>query len=404
MIIPEELATRIVTTAMSVVHRNVNIMNRDGMIIATGHPHRYKTFHKGAKDAVEKAMTIEIYPAEVALYPGALQGVNLPIVLEDQIVGVVGVFGDPEEVRDTGRLVKMITELILERELLHQESRSKERLREQFIDLSLWQTGPDVPAKIKRIAKNLGIDMTLPRTVVILGVSKWIEHSFSEYGESEFVLERATEIIVKQLTDTGLLSEQDITVMINETLFIIKAFSVATDARQSVQEWGERLMNSVQQYTKEWTACGVGAVVSSVAGYPASYRHAEYCLKQCSAAQPFRNIYERDLLVNFAMNEAMTSSVCLAAKQVAGSFCRDSSLKSETKNTIQALLANDLDLNRTADFLHIHRNTLIYRIRRLKDETGLDPVHSLNDAIVCKMLLVATGNCISETDKERLII
>ncbi|MBP2667135.1 MAG: putative sugar diacid recognition, partial [Firmicutes bacterium] len=47
MIISEELAQRIVDSAMLLVHRNVNIMNREGVIIATGHPHRRRTFHKG---------------------------------------------------------------------------------------------------------------------------------------------------------------------------------------------------------------------------------------------------------------------------------------------------------------------------------------------------------------------
>ena len=45
MLVNEDLAQRIVDSTMSLVHRNVNIMNRDGMIIATGHPLRLHTFH-----------------------------------------------------------------------------------------------------------------------------------------------------------------------------------------------------------------------------------------------------------------------------------------------------------------------------------------------------------------------
>ena len=134
MLINSDLAQRIVNSTMSLVNRNVNIMNREGVIIATGHPHRRNTFHKGAKDVIETGMVIEIYPDQLDQYPGALQGINLPIVLEEQVVGVIGVFGVPDEVRDTGKLVKTITELILERELLQEETRSRYRLREQFVE------------------------------------------------------------------------------------------------------------------------------------------------------------------------------------------------------------------------------------------------------------------------------
>lgn len=41
--------------------------------------------------------------------------------------------------------------------------------------------------------------------------------------------------------------------------------------------------------------------------------------------------------------------------------------------TLQAYLANDLDRRRTAAALHVHPNTLDYRLRRIVDLTGLDP-------------------------------
>jgi len=36
------------------------------------------------------------------------------------------------------------------------------------------------------------------------------------------------------------------------------------------------------------------------------------------------------------------------------------------------LIENDLNVTRTAKALYMHRNTLIYRLKKLKDETGLD--------------------------------
>ena len=42
-------------------------------------------------------------------------------------------------------------------------------------------------------------------------------------------------------------------------------------------------------------------------------------------------------------------------------------------HTLEVYLANDLDRRRTAAALHVHPNTLDYRLRRIVDLTGLDP-------------------------------
>ena len=42
-------------------------------------------------------------------------------------------------------------------------------------------------------------------------------------------------------------------------------------------------------------------------------------------------------------------------------------------HTLEVYLANDLDRRRTAAALHVHPNTLDYRLRRIVELTGLDP-------------------------------
>lgn len=386
MIISDKLAKKIVDTAMCAVHCNVNIMNRDGIIIATGHPHRYRTFHKGAKDAIDINNVIEIYPNELHLYPGALQGVNLPMVLDDQIVGAVGIFGHPDEVRDTAQLVKMITELILERELLQQELNSKHRLREQFVEIALWHGGKETPTKLKRIAKSLDINLLLPRAIAIFDSSEIILKAFLEYGETELVLERITDIILKDFNDNALLSDQDIAVILDKKLVILKTFPIDVP-ETTTSDWAKQLIARLTLINDSTISCGLGAIVSSIAEYLVSYRQAEYCLANCTQDHFVRTIYDRDLLVRFIFFEARENSVSLAMHSIAKSFNHLLSEKNEYHQTIQTLLANNLDVNKTANALHIHRNTLIYRLNRCREETGLVPSHCLDDAIMCKMLL-----------------
>lgn len=63
------------------------------------------------------------------------------------------------------------------------------------------------------------------------------------------------------------------------------------------------------------------------------------------------------------------------------------SLDEETLNTIGAFFDNDLSIAETARQLFLHRNTLIYRIEKFKDTTGLD-IRKFSDAITCKIALM----------------
>jgi carbohydrate diacid regulator len=387
MIIPNELAQKIVDSVMCIVHRNVNIMNRDGVIIGTGHPHRLETFHKGAKDVIETGSVVDIYPHELALYPGALQGVNLPIVLDEQVIGVVGVFGDPPEVANTARLLKTITELILERELLQQEALSRHRLREQFVEMVLWHGGgTEVPPRMKRIAKALGLSLDVPRAVAVLDISELIKKSVAEYGDSELVFERATEAILQRLTLNSVLAAEDVAAILDERLVILKQFGSAKDA-DAVRAWAKKVLSGLQSLGRGPVRCGIGAIVTSALTYRDSYMQARYCLGHCSNEKHFRTIYSRELLVNYALDEAMKGTARMAIPPLLESFRESFGDRSEMRESIMALLDNNLNINMTAESLGIHRNTLLYRLDRLKDRTKLDPSRNINDAILCRMIM-----------------
>jgi carbohydrate diacid regulator len=59
----------------------------------------------------------------------------------------------------------------------------------------------------------------------------------------------------------------------------------------------------------------------------------------------------------------------------------------ETITTLDAFFAMDCNVSETAKKLFIHRNTLLYRLDKLKQETGLD-VRSFNDAVLVRIMLL----------------
>jgi carbohydrate diacid regulator len=74
---------------------------------------------------------------------------------------------------------------------------------------------------------------------------------------------------------------------------------------------------------------------------------------------------------------------CELAYQVMGKIFSDDSLY----KTVSIFLENDMNLSEAAKKLHLHRNTLIYRLDKIKKLIGLDP-RKFSDAIKIKLGLV----------------
>jgi DNA-binding PucR family transcriptional regulator len=54
----------------------------------------------------------------------------------------------------------------------------------------------------------------------------------------------------------------------------------------------------------------------------------------------------------------------------------DEQYSTDLLGTLEAYLANNCNMNQTAQAIHAHRHTVGYRLERVKELTGLDPVTS----------------------------
>ena len=93
------LAQSIVDRAMQILHTNVNVMDERGLIIASGERARIGTRHDGALLVLAQERAVEIDEAMASRLHDARPGINLPLRAEGRVVGVVGLSGAPEGIR-----------------------------------------------------------------------------------------------------------------------------------------------------------------------------------------------------------------------------------------------------------------------------------------------------------------
>lgn len=123
-----DLAQDMVETISELVGgRIINFMNCSSTIIASTEKKRIGTFHQGAEEVLKTGKAFKIRASEIKNYRGVKEGYNMPIFYNEAIIGVVGVFGNPDEIEELANLIKVyVTQLIKQDFLSRQEIFNKE--------------------------------------------------------------------------------------------------------------------------------------------------------------------------------------------------------------------------------------------------------------------------------------
>ena len=171
MLLSEESAMRIVTEMSSLIHHDVNMMDEHGIIIASTNPARMGTLHGGALRLLREGLS-ELSVSDEDEYEGALPGVNLPLVFEGETVGVIGVTGDKDKVRQDGHIIKKMTEILLLNSWAERQKQLRAALWSQFIEEWLFSGVPQNDDDFAERGLQLGINIREPRTVFIVALKK----------------------------------------------------------------------------------------------------------------------------------------------------------------------------------------------------------------------------------------
>ncbi len=163
------IAKQIVDRAKKIIAYSINVMDENGVIIGSSDPSRLHQTHEGALLAIRDNRTIEINDSVASTLSGVKTGINLPIIYSDQVIGVVGISGTPEEVRSYGELVKMTAELIVEQAALMSQVQWNKRHREELL-LQLIEGSSLNDGQLLSIAQRLDLDLSQPRVATVIKV------------------------------------------------------------------------------------------------------------------------------------------------------------------------------------------------------------------------------------------
>lgn len=372
-ILSTQLAQDIVTRTMKIIPYNVNVMDVSGSIIASGNPARIGELHTGAMLALAKKLAVEIDSASARNMHGAQPGINLPLTVNGQLCGAVGLSGAPDEVRQFGELVRLTAEMILEQAQLTGELQRDSRYREAFV-LKLINGDDADHAGLEAWARRLGVDFGRTHLVFVLEVDDKAAGTVEALTEIQRLQMR---MMTRQPTAlTAATSSHEMVILDFHDApgtAKIQASGQTQDAQARAQKRLQSLSAMLKEEGGDAHTLTMGIALTGIEGVAISYQSARTAARIGRARQPRGtrfNYYEQALPVLLSGLGSGWQATQLKLP-IARLRAQDKS-KELLQRTLEAWFTHDGHPAATAEALHIHRNTLDYRLRRIGEITGLD--------------------------------
>jgi hypothetical protein len=125
--------------------------------------------------------------------------------------------------------------------------------------------------------------------------------------------------------------------------------------------------------------CGLSAPRSGLARVPAAFDQAALAVSRASLTQPVVSLAELPVIQNLLLGATGTMRALLTSLAEDIDFeGRESAAGMRT--TLHAYADASMNLTRAAEALHVHPNTLRYRLRRIEERSGRDP-HTFSDLV-----------------------
>lgn len=345
---------------------NINIMDRDGVIIASRDPSRVGSYHESARRLVESGSSIESIEEGPSLPSGVRPGVNLPLLLRGETIGVVGVTGNPREVEPVAYAVKTSVESMVELELYKEKAMRRQDRKNLFVSQLVYES--DAPrSQLEALARKLGYDPRAPRVPLILRPAPGVEPARAlaaikadgAHGAEDisWVSPEGSIVVWKRL-DLG-----------GEGLMESLRGQVEAYLRAARRALGEAPAAGFSDATAPLAAYS-GALQADLERYRGAYRQVLWLVERFpSPNEPLVSLY--DHLGEFFASRVPRADLVDALEGLTALLPGD--FRGDLRSSVEALFESAFNGKEAAARLGVHRNTLSARMERLNRVFGLDP-------------------------------
>ena len=174
------------------------------------------------------------------------------------------------------------------------------------------------------------------------------------------------------------ISEQDIVV--------VKEIKGGTDIRE-IEKLARSIADTLGTEFYAKVAIGIGTAVDNIKDLARSYKEAQTAIEVGKVFDTEKTVISYENLGIGRLIYQLPTTLCEMFLQEVFKYGSLESLDHETLMTIQCFFENNLNVSETSRKLFVHRNTLVYRLEKIRKLTGLD-LREFDNAITLKVALM----------------
>ena len=352
-----EIARKFIERLTLYTNYNINIMDERGIIIASRNPERIGTFHEIAFDIIKNRKSI-VEVTDENRFLGVLPGVNLLLTPNGKACGVIGVTGQPAEVKPIAMIVKMSMETMLEYEMEKEKLHKRQSLKERFAQSLLYDSETNL-SELSSMAKMLHYNDETLRIPILCSPEKEID------GEE----------ILKKIKSGSRHTSQDMSFLTRKKqILIFKTLpareNLIADYKFIISEYlSEFLQEALGQDTKYHFY--VGTIQNSLNQYKKAYEHCLWLEQNIKSTST--GIYFYDYIDEYMKDLTPLTELHSIFHVLPESLLSEKFIKNYVK-LLGSLKKNNYNLVTASKDLYIHKNTLAFRLDKIRQEFNLNPL------------------------------
>ena len=187
-----------------------------------------------------------------------------------------------------------------------------------------------------------------------------------------------------------------------ERLAVLYPFHETKDSKDSADEYARHLAHAIVDTLNAEALAHVqvsfSQMIPSLLELSVAFREASLALKVGKLFYPEQTVFPYNKLGIGRLIYQLPASLCESFLQEVFLDEIPDKLDDETLLTINRFLQNNLNIAETSRQLHMHRNTLIYRLEQIEKRTGLD-LRQFEDAMTFKIATMVMNYLHAEKGK-----
>jgi DNA-binding PucR family transcriptional regulator len=303
--------------------------------------------------------------------PGGTEGLVVPVVRDEEVAGHLWAldprapFGPPQRQALSNAAAVVALALLKERTAQEVEW----RLSRDFFD-DLFDADVQSAETLHARARQLGADLSRPQTVLVIRRDP-LEQSGVVHEDRAAYAQRSLLSLVQR---TGA-AWGGATLTATRSDHVVVLWDDA-DSKRSALDFAEHLRREIQAYASGWTATiSVGPRCGDVREYGDAYR------LTCGVLDLVQQSDRRDRVVSLDSIGAYGLLLQVKRPQELQSFAEsmlgtvheyDRRHQTRLGDTLHSFMSNRCNVSVTAKALHVHPNTVAYRLRRIEELLDVD--------------------------------